>query len=168
MRGGKSLSQFDQVVHKVLEYLSQDSTLQDIHFLFGYPPSSRPYPRRQITASLGLQGVELLGGGLGGYLGTGQNGEILGTKIELSVSVLVLVPPQMGGEQCTEAFSRICASLTQGKLSGIQSVSGGALQYDANGNDFRMQCTVKLRLYWGMDGEPSPPIQQVTVKGVAT
>lgn len=167
MRGGGTLSQFDQAVHKVLEHLSHDADLQDIRFIFGYPPSSRPYPRKQITAAVGLQGVECLGGGLGGYLGAGQNGEIMGGRVELSISILLLSPPQMGGESCTEAFSRICGSLMLGGLSGVQSVAGGALQYHGEGSDFRMQCIVKLRLYWGAD-DASPPIQQVTVKGVAT
>lgn len=161
------MSQFDAAVSRVLEHLKRDPALDGIRFVSGYPAYPRSSPVKRPTAAVALQGVHLHCGGLGGYLGRSEQQEINGNRAELSVSIRIYAPLPLGGEGCADAFSRICASLMLGGPGGVLSVDGGALCYDPDASAFRMECTVKLRLYWGMDAG-GQPVERVTVKGAAT
>lgn len=161
------MSQFDAAVSRVIEHLKGDPDLGGIRFVSGYPSYPRSSPVKQPIAAVALQGVQLQSGGLGGYLGRTEQQELSGNRVELSISIRIYSPLPLGGEGCADVFSRICASLMLGGLGGVLSVDGGALRYDGEASAFRMECTVKLRLYWGMDSG-GQIVERVTVKGVAT
>lgn len=161
------MSRFDTAVQNVLRKLQEDPALTDIRFVAGYSPSPRPNPLHQVTAAVALQGAELTRGGLGGYLGTSGGGELTGSRVELSVCIAISVPPQLGGDACADVFSRVCASLMLDGSGGVRSVTGDALRYDAASGGFRMDCTARLRLYWGQS-DSGPMVERVTVKGVTT
>lgn len=159
------MSRFDFAVERVLEHLSGDPTLKGLRFSPAYPSSSRPSPLAGIFCAVGLSSVELIGGALGGYIGNlPGGGECFGSRADVCVSILIHSPPSLGACGCSEAFSRICSSLTDGSLGGVVSVNGGQVGFDSTSGAFQMACSVRMRGYWGQDSGGGP-IRHITVKG---
>ena len=97
--------------HRIVEWLSAQSDMEDIKFFVEYPPLNKAVPLRRTIVAVGIDNIEIVDKFVENDDGVLERQEYCRlAKIKANLSICV--PFSMGGHTCHDIFTRIANALT--------------------------------------------------------
>ena len=129
------------------QYLQGVPALKQAKLLTEYPAAEREYPLKAPVVAVGLDAMEVLPGGLGGYWGEQQDlTAVYGRALELTIRFDFLCAPKQGGAACHELWEAVCTALALEQCPfAFQKLWCGQLEFDKTLSANRLTARASLR-----------------------